>query len=184
MVHIINKRVQNKGFTLVELLATLVLMSFIGLGASYFFVYAVQGFMLSKANNEVFQKTNIAMERLIREFKHMDEIYSAGSDSILFERDGTRLGIALVDNSIRLVRANTIPNASSNPGFILIDNIKTFSMTFENPDGTAWSIPADNSITGLSKITITLQTAIRDASRTFRVEVNPLYNNMVNGPTS
>jgi len=177
------KKSGNQGFTLIEVIVTLGLMSFIGLGATYFLVYAVEGFMLARANNEVFQKTNIAMERLVRETKNMNELYQISPTSMRFERDGTRFGLALVGSNIRLVRANTIPT-NNNTGSVLIDNINSFAITFQNTDGTVWTVPADNSITDLSKITITIQVAIQNTSRTFTIEINPLYNNMVNGPTS
>jgi len=179
----IEKKSGNLGFTLIEVIVTLVFMGIMGLGASYFLVYAVEGFILAKANNEVFQKTNIAMERLVRETKNLNELYQISANSMRFERDGTRFGLALVGSNIRLVRANTIP-ADNNTGSVLIDNINSFAITFQNASGTAWTIPADNSITDLSKITITIQVAIQNTSRTFTVEINPLYNNMVNGPIS
>ncbi len=77
--------IQNHGFTLIELIITLVITSLIGLGASYFFVYAVDNYTLAKANNESFQKASMAIERLIRETKNMDEIYQINSSSMRFE---------------------------------------------------------------------------------------------------
>ncbi len=67
-----------------------------------------------------------------------------------------RFGLLLTGNETRLIRAGTIQNASH---------------------GTAWS-------TGLSKEIITLRLSIQNTTRTFIVEINPLYNNIVNGPTS
>ncbi len=173
---------QNQGFTLIELIIVLIITSIIGLGASYFFVYAVENYTLAKANNESFQKVNIAMERLIRETERMNEIYQISSSSMRFERDGTRFGLAFVGDKVRLIRADSIPNASQ--GSALIDNVNAFSLSFQNSNGTNWSIPTDNSITGLAKVTITLQLSIQNTTRTFTVEINPLYNNMINGPTS
>jgi len=176
------RTINDKGFTLIELIATLVITSIIGLGVSSFLVYGVEGFMLAKANNEVFQKANLAIERLIRETNNLDEIYETTPNSIHYKRDGQEFGIALVGTNIQLNRAGSITDAT--PGSILIDNITAFSLQFEDVDGSNWTIPADNSITGLSIIKISMTIAIQNTTRTFSVEINPLYNNMVDGPTS
>lgn len=173
----------EKGFSLVELIATLVIMGIIGVGASLFMVYGVQGFMLARIGNETYQKSNIAMERLSREMKNMDTIYQFSSDSIRFERGGATFGIALVGSNIQLVRANALPSAGT-PGFTLMDGVTGFVLGFENPDGSAWAIPGNNSISGLSKITIRMDVSVGSNSRTFTVEINPFNNNTVNAPTS
>lgn len=171
------------GFTLIELIATMVIMGMIGLGASIFLVYGVQGFILAQTNNEVYQKANIAMERLSREMKHLDAIVQFSSSSILFKRGGQDFGIALVGSTIQVLQGNSLPGINR-PGSPLIDDITGFVMIFENVDGSAWVIPADNSITGLSKITIQMDVNTGTGSRSFSVDINPLYNNMVNGPTT
>lgn len=173
----------TNGFTLIELIVSMVIIGLIGFGASLFFVYAAKGYMLTRANTELFQKTNLAMERLIRETKQMDTVYSVSATSISFQRDGEDFGISLVGTDLKLIRSSQLPDAST-PGSTLIDNVSAFNLSFEDADGNTWTVPADNSLTGLSRIIIQLTIDIENTSRTFTMEVNPVYNDTINGPTS
>lgn len=177
------KKTNQNGFSLLEMIAVLIILGFIGIGASTFMVYGVDGFMLAKANNEVFQKTSIAIGRLFHETKNLDEIYAFNSTSIRYRRDGQAFGIAKVGNKLRIIRANAIPK-KGNLGSILMDNVKSFSISFKDIDDNNWTVQSNNSLTGLLKIIISMNVAIESTARVFSIKVNPYYNNMVNGPTS
>ncbi len=181
MTFCMKKTGNNRGFTLIELIVSLTIVALIGFGASSFLVYAANGFMLTRANIETYQKTNIAMERLIKEIKNIDSIFEISADSIRYQRDGQRFGIALVGSNIKLIRGNSIPNEGT--GSILINNINAFSLEFVDVDGDAWLLPADNRLTGLSIISIQIIVAIENTTKTFTIQINPFYNEMVNGPT-
>ncbi len=165
------------------MIAVLVILGFIGIGAVTFMIYGVDGFMLAKANNEVFQKTSIAMGRLFNETKHLDEIYAFNSKSIRYRRDGQAFGLALVGRNLRILRANQIPSAN-NLGSILMDNVISFSISFKDVNDNNWTVQSNNSLDGLLKIIISMNVAIENTARVFSIEVNPYYNNMVNGPTT
>lgn len=172
----------EKGFSLIEIIATLLIIGILGIGVASYFAYSVEGFLLARANNEAFQKVNTALERLVRETKNMDSIFQVGAGSMRYSRDGTNFGIARVGNTVRLIRADSIPTAAT--GAVLIDDVSGFGLQFLDAAGTAWTMPGDNSLTGLSRIVITLTVNVYDASRTFSVDINPLYNNTIDGPTS
>lgn len=172
----------NRGFSLLEMIVSLVIIALIGFGASTFLIYASRGFLLTKANIETFQKINIAMERLIRETKNMETIWDISANSIRYQRNGQNFGIAQVGNTIRIIRANTTPN-EGNPGAILMDNVNAFTLGFTNINGAAWTVPADNRLTGLSRITIQVIVDIENTTKTFNMQINPFYNDTVNGPT-
>ncbi len=172
----------QNGFTLLEIIVTLIIMGLISLSATAFLLYGVEGFLMARANTEVYQKASIAMERLVRETKNFDTLFQITSDSMRYQRDNQGFGVALVGDDIMMIRANALPDEDN--GSILIDNVNAFSIVFEDVDGNPWAVPVDNSLTGLSKITISMTIAVGGTSRTFSAEVNPFYNDMVNGPTS
>lgn len=182
MSNILKPIKKTHGFSLIELIAVIVIMGIIGLGASLFLSYAVKGFVIAHANSEIYQKSNIALERLSREMKHMDEIYQFTNTSILFQRDGDTYGVAKVSDTIQISRNSGIPGPSG--GSVLVDNVNTFSIFLEQADGSSWSVPINNDLTGLSNVRISLTINIEGTTRNFTIEMNPVFNNMVNGPTS
>ncbi|MBU1196231.1 MAG: prepilin-type N-terminal cleavage/methylation domain-containing protein [Proteobacteria bacterium] len=184
MMRVFPTEIKNHGgFTLIELIVSLAIIALIGFGASSFLIYASKGFLLTRANIETFQKINLAMERLIRETKNMETIWAISSDSIRYQRDGQNFGIAQTGDTIRMTRSNSLPGAGS-PGAILMDHVNSFSLGFEDINGNPWTVPADNRLTGLSKINIQITVNIENTTKTFTMQVNPFYNDMVNGPTS
>lgn len=165
------------------MVVTLLITGLIGLGAASFLADSAQGFLMSRASGQAFQKTGIALERLLREFKHMDTISQASNAGIVFGRTGTHFGLSLVGTDLKLIRDNSLPGEGR--GSILLDHVSGFELDFFDADGNAWAVPGDMSLTGLSRVRIRVTVTVYDtASRTFTLEVNPLYNNTVNGPVS
>jgi prepilin-type N-terminal cleavage/methylation domain-containing protein len=176
------KKNKARGFTLFELIVTLAIIGLLGLGIGTMFLKAVEGYVLARTANEKFQKISYAMDRLLRETKNMDELTQISSTAIQYQRDGVDFGIALVGSDLRMIRASAVPTGSR-PGSVLLDDVTSFSFSFEDSSGNAWTIPADNSVTGLSKVIVRFTVRIvNNSTRQYALEVNPLYNNMVNGP--
>lgn len=179
----------SKGFTLIEVIVCLILLGVIGTAVAMYFANAVEGFLLTKATNEASQKVNLALERLSREIKHMDYITQQNAGYICFSRDNTEFCIAKVGPEIQVNRSNTVPSTAS-AGNALIDNITVFNLEFwqgsDTTNGT-WTIPSapnDETLAGLSRVTITLTLEIFDnTTRTFTMDINPLYNNTVDSAT-
>lgn len=172
----------QNGFTLIEIIATMVIMGIIGIGAALFLTHAAQGFLLARTNQTVYQKANIAMERLLLEMKYMDQVTSINTNSIQYERNDQAFAIALVSGTIKLNRGRQLPDADT--GFVLIDDVARFNLSFENTNGNPWTIQANNSLSGLTKVNIDVTLTIEGTTRRFTIDVNPLFNDMVNGPTT
>lgn len=172
----------SKGFTLFELIVTLAIIGLLGLGIGSMFLKAVEGYVMARTANEKFQKISYAMDRLLRETKNLNDIFQTTSTSIQYARNGVDFGIALVGTDLRIIRAAGLPSGTQ-AGSILLDEVTSFSISFEDGSGNTWTIPADNSATGLSKIVINITVKIiNNSTRQYSLEVNPLYNDMVNGP--
>ncbi len=173
---------REEGFSLVEMIATLVILSIMGIGVAMYFVYNAQSFLMARATNEAYQKTSLAVERLAREIKKMDTVSQAATGTLRYSRDGTDFCVYLEGTNVRLSRSTAVPASGNGP--ILIDNISAFSLQFLDGSGNDWSLPSDNSLTGLSRVVITLTVDIYNSSRTFSIDINPLFNNTVNSTTT
>lgn len=63
-----------KGFTLIEMIASLLLMGIIGAIAGLGMVQIIDGFLFSKDNAETVQKSQLVMARLAKEFQNITSI--------------------------------------------------------------------------------------------------------------
>ena len=74
----------QKGFSLIELVAVLVLVgmmaAFVGIGL----VQGVQGYIFARENAVTTQKAQAALARLAREFIYINNIYTATSTGIAY----------------------------------------------------------------------------------------------------
>ncbi len=173
----------ENGFTLIEVIATLVLMGILGVGAAMYLGRAAEGFLLARMSQESYQKTSVALERIFKETKGMTQVFDTGEAHIRYSRDDVQYGLARVGNTLRFIRgSNALPTA--NTGSTLLDQVTGFSMEFLQADGSAWTTRGDRSLIGLSQIRITLTVAVADTQRSFELTINPLFNDTVNGSTS
>ena len=170
------------GFTLIELIAVILLMGLLVLGGTSFMTYGVRGFTLVGTHVDFLQKSGLAMERLIREMENMDRVYQAGAAGVRFRRDGDDYGIALAGNEIRIIRSNALPGDGQ--GAVLADNITAFSLNFQDPSNSTWTPDANNSLRELARVEISFTMTIEGLSRQFDMVVNPTYTDMLNGPAS
>ncbi len=165
MVKIIKN--QN-GFSLIEIIAVLVLVSILAAGAGMGVIAITRGYLHAEENAQMAQKTNIAMKRISREFQEIISVTSASVDSITFvSKFGTRT-IGFDNNAIKL-SADAIPIAN---GDIIIDNILNLNFNFTNSLGDPW-VDTD-SIFGLTGITISfnvIRTDISSGSMAFTTTV-------------
>ena len=179
----IKRKFNQQGFSLIELIATLVIVGILGVGVSAYFAKTTQGFIMARLNNQSYQKMEIALERLLKETKFMDGLIEAGADTLRFTRGGEQFGLARVGNTIRMVRGgNALPTVTT--GAILMDDVSGFTLEFQEADGSNWTVHTDHSLNGLSRIRISITIDISDTTRSFEVSVNPLFNNTVNGSAS
>jgi len=77
----------KKGFTLVELLITVVLFSVLAAVVSWVFMVGLRTWDSGKERADIRQNAGLAMERMMRELSLTSEITRARSDEIRFEAD-------------------------------------------------------------------------------------------------
>ncbi len=161
---------KEAGFTLIEIIVTLILLGIMGAIAGMLIAKGAQGYITAKATNELSQKTQLVLDRMILEFEDISAIsavsevdpdyicytltyYDVPTDSTI---DVNRC-IGRVGSQIKIVNGAVPPNAGT--GSVLIDNVNAFQLDFYSitdafTGGGTW-VPA-NSMANLASISINL----------------------------
>lgn len=159
---------RQKGFILIELVMTLVLVGIIGAFTSFFIYTGINGFLTSKKTSETALRVQIAMDRISAELRHITALVPGAAPvlntSITYlskDLPGTRR-IRFDSNSKNLYLSVA---GTEN---ILLDNLATFSLT--------WLPTADldNSQDLKEEIAaITLSFTVPDVGTPFSVRIYP-----------
>ncbi|NJB68564.1 prepilin-type N-terminal cleavage/methylation domain-containing protein [Desulfobaculum xiamenense] len=173
---------RGNGFTLIELIATTVLLGIISVAGGMFITEGARGYLLTRENTETSQKLDLAIMRLERELREVmavSNMDSPTSDHIVFERPGNSNGraIALVGNQIKVIDGRTLPTAST--GHVLIDDVSGFTLTpFSGTN--AWRTSDDIELLSAIRINLAYQ---HESAGTLTVSttVLPRNNNNLGG---
>ncbi|KAB1441545.1 prepilin-type N-terminal cleavage/methylation domain-containing protein [Pseudodesulfovibrio senegalensis] len=129
----------SKGFTLIEVLVSLVILSFVGMVAGYYYVEGIRGFSVARITSEVVPKASIALERMNIELSDCDDRSATGdilvqSDRIIYETTVTAL-----DNVRTLRYYSSNGTIYLNPGdgtgeHLLLDDLGNCTMSADTAD--------------------------------------------------
>lgn len=143
---------KDAGFTLIEVILSLVLVGMMAAVASMGIVSIAKGYVIVKENTRTAQKAQLAMGRLTRELTELSSI-EAGSDATTISfgsKSGSR-HIGLDNGTIEIDELN----ADLSTGDVLIDNVTSFNLTYWiDLDVDDW-IPGSDDIADLSAIRAT-----------------------------
>jgi len=152
------------GFTLIEIIVSLILVGILAAMAGMAIAQVVQGYMTTRENATMAQQSQLAMSRITREIIEMINIPSDATATALpinnSDGKGTIDRIIGLDNGA--VKIALSPSTLAN-GDILIGNVSAFTLTYysRNPSSgaveTASTWLAINDITTLTTIDINLQ---------------------------
>ncbi len=156
----------DSGFTLVEVIASIVLLGFVAVGTILFLFSGVSGYVFSRQASTATQKANLALVRLTKELSgEMIEIESITRDPdpgkvkyVYQYNPEQKRYIALVGTGARkeikiAAGADPAEPAASDPG-VLIDQVKEFTLDSKKCDDTDWTVSDD--MEDLCKIVLTL----------------------------
>jgi prepilin-type N-terminal cleavage/methylation domain-containing protein len=170
---------RDSGFTLIEVIAVLVLVSLLALIAGMGIVKGVEGYLFARENLVLSQKAQLSLARMRLEMNEIWNVSSADADSIEFSTpDGTRK-IGFDVDSIRLSEGAVALAA----GDTLINDVASFTLTYLDTDGSPWTV-ADN-VRDLSQIRVdlVLNHSVGDTNTvSFFTTVNPRNNGNSRGP--
>jgi prepilin-type N-terminal cleavage/methylation domain-containing protein len=179
----------SAGFTLIEVIASLVVMSIVAVVAAMGLVQGVQAYVQTRTSSETVQRAEYAFNRLKLEFMNMDTVTDASSESITFTGNKTigHEGTYTITRSGNQI--NIIKDGASNPLLTGVGTGGAF-LTYRNNAGGAW-LQTDGfgdaytcTSGSLHTITITLIITRSDGGGdlSFTTSINPRNNECANGP--
>jgi prepilin-type N-terminal cleavage/methylation domain-containing protein len=167
------RRSDEKGFTLIEVIVTLILVGITAALAGMWIVSVANGYLFVKMNMDTLQKSKLAVARLTKEFTGIDSVNIIGTNGgqITFNRWDESVAV-LVPVTVSL-SGNTLQlNVNNTGNNTLTDSVNTFSLTYcDSPTST--NCPSTWSTTSrLIEITLKL-TGANNILSTFTWSVTP-----------
>jgi len=167
----------ESGFTLIEIIVSLVLVGMMAAIAGMGIVTGTKGYLLAKENSHMAQKAQLAMARIQRELMELTGIGQAGPAFIIYDNTSGRHAIAMDNTDTTIKMYNLIAGATILPapaeGDILVDNVHNFTLDYFQ-GSSDWNF--GNDINLLSAIQADLELGRSDGSGdavTFSTTVNP-----------
>lgn len=141
---ILRKQVSSKkAFTLIEVIATLVLVGIIAVGTGIGIIKIADGYIFAKLNAETTQKSQVAIARILKELNAATAITTAAGNTIAYTRPAAP-GSATIFNNVLNYSGNTISIAVNGAAAAtLIGNITTFTATYRDSSGAVTAVPAN-----------------------------------------
>ncbi len=122
------KSLNVKGFTLIEIIASLVILVIVGALVIISTIRITQGFVFTKKNAETSQKGHIALNRLTKEFTNIISVSSGSQTAINFTRTSSSMNGNDVTQNISWTGISGDPLRLD--GQKLVDNVNDFSLTY------------------------------------------------------
>jgi prepilin-type N-terminal cleavage/methylation domain-containing protein len=145
-----NKNCSDHGFTLIEVIACLVLVGIVGAIAGMLLVQISKGFVFSKKTAATAQNAQMTMSRLVKEFSAITSVSFGTTTSITFTRDpGVTHNISWAgENNPLLIDTD-----------ILTDNVNLFNLEYYDSYDDPSPSTAYSPSTELIEITLELKGA-------------------------
>jgi prepilin-type N-terminal cleavage/methylation domain-containing protein len=140
------RRKNQRGFTLIELIAVLVILGIVSVLGSMGLVNIAQSYLFSKKNVAAAGQTQVAMARLVKEFSAIQSIASATDKTITYTR---------APGETHTVSWTAEDQPVTIDGDTLIGTVKSFSLAYYNAyNGSA---AAYSSSTAVIQVTLVIK---------------------------
>jgi len=155
---------KENGFTLIEIIVSMLLIGFVAIIMSLSGVHMVKSFIYAKTNADTLLKSQIAMARIQKELNNVKGVSASSANSIAFAsyRDGANVTIAVSGTNLLL------------DGFILTDKVSNFSLAYyDSVNSTAGtSFSANTKIIDVNLVI----TGYEDTPTAFNARIAPSFD--------
>jgi len=174
----------ESGFTLIEIIVSLVLVGMMAAIAGMGIVTGTKGYLLAKENSHMAQKAQLAMARIQRELMELTDIARNQADPAFIIYDNTTGRHAIARDNTTIKMYNLTPGAITlqGDGDVLVDNVNNFILNYYR-GSSGWNFGSDH-INLLSAIKADLTLDRSDGAGnavTFTTTVNPRNTNNYGG---
>jgi prepilin-type N-terminal cleavage/methylation domain-containing protein len=159
----------QKGFTLIELITTLILVGIIGAFASFFLYTGIRGFLTSRFSSETALQAQIALDRISSELRYIQALVNPPPTATNIEyRSSDLTGVRRLSynsaNREILLGVDGITN-------VLLDNVSAFTLSWTamDLDGSG----GGNNEVSEFRVAFTVSSAASDNDAAFAAEIYP-----------
>jgi prepilin-type N-terminal cleavage/methylation domain-containing protein len=187
------------GFTLIEIIAVLVILGIMAVGLSNFVIYGVQSFIFARDADQLSQRAQLALARIKQELVDItpDPNNPAVNPISLASQNEIDYRSSSGDTYILLINGNQITLNKNNTGAqILISGLTAnnggnkFLSYFRSDGTTAWTTAdgfsnSNNNANYLASIKVWITLDILNATKDldFQTSINPRSNDLPNAPS-
>lgn len=177
----------ESGFTLIEIILALIIFGILSAIAGMGIVSGIKGYMFTKENAQMTQKVNLAMTRLERELRELEDIdgAQASAEALVYRNASGWQALRRVGSTLKMSAGSQLPDDGR--GDVLIDNVAALTLTYWKDDGSgtsiAWQAGSDPLVLlALIDIELILTRTDRPGETvTFLSTVNPRNNGNAGG---
>jgi len=173
------------GFTLIEIIAVLVILGIMAVGLSSAIVFGVQNFIFARDADQISQRAQLALARINRELVDLTSVNSANTNNSSIQytlSTGGEYRIQFSGNQITLQGINpAIPSQTLISGVVTNNGGNNF-LTYYQADGTTIWTPG-NPINQLAQTRVVIVLSFQQNEQlTFQTTVNPRRTAVPNVP--
>ena len=166
------------GFTLVEVVASLLIVGILGAIAGMGIITGMRGYMQTKENAHLVQKAQVSMTRIGRELINLTDIISRndGPDPwVIYDNPTARQALAKIGSTLQLFSlAAGATDLSGATGDILVDNVDSLTITYHSGTNPNWIISDGIDMLSAIEVDVNLQrTEAGGTTLPFSITVNP-----------
>ena len=156
-------KTNEKGFTLIEVIVTLILVGITAVLAGMWIVSVANGYIFARTNASTTQKAQLAMTRLVKEFSAIQSVTTGSTAGITFNRTvsattSVPVTLSLSGNALQLKVNDTEAQT-------LTDSVSAFTLRYcannqinlATCSRTDWAPPSGEEPSRVIEITLTLQ---------------------------